>query len=185
MKNILIIVANPKTTSLSFAIANKYKTLAEQAGHQVDMLDLYRCEHLQPFFTFEKYSKVANTPSMSFYQEKIQKADELVFVFPFWWGSMPAILKNFIDWNFSVNFAFRYTDSKPIGLLTGKQAKVFTTTGGPFIHYWITGAYGRLRKMLVNQIIGFCGMDLKEFNAFGGIDSRHFNPESVLSRIKI
>ena len=39
---ILIIVANPKTDSFSFAMANKYKELTLAKKHEVEMIDLYR-----------------------------------------------------------------------------------------------------------------------------------------------
>ncbi|RJE77171.1 hypothetical protein BGP78_09730 [Pseudoalteromonas sp. MSK9-3] len=185
MKNVLIIVANPKLASLSFGIAKKYQSLCQDKGYKVELIDLYREEHQQPFFTFEKYSKVEKTPAMSYFQEKINNADEIVFVFPFWWGSMPAILKNFIDWNFAVNFAFKYTNRAPIGLLKGKDVKVFTTNGGPYFHYWITGGYRRLKRMLLKQVIGFCGMHLKEFNVIASVDSREFNAHKALEKITL
>lgn len=55
-------------------------------------------------------------------------ADELVFVFPIWWGDAPAILKNFIDCNFHSGFAFRYENGRPIGLLKGKSARIIATS---------------------------------------------------------
>jgi NAD(P)H dehydrogenase (quinone) len=41
-------------------------------------------------------------------QEKILWADEIVLVFPIWWGDMPAIMKNWMDCNFMSGFAFKY-----------------------------------------------------------------------------
>jgi NAD(P)H dehydrogenase (quinone) len=46
----------------------------------------------------------------SLMQQKITWADELIFVFPIWWGSMPAVMKNWIDVNFLGGFAFRYLE---------------------------------------------------------------------------
>ena len=117
MKNILIIVAHPKEDSFSFAMANTYKEASQERGDKVEILDLYRCEHQQPFFTFTDANGLTKTDDMKFYQEKITKANEIVFVFPYWWGSMPAILKNFFDWNLSKGFAFEYVDSRPKGLI--------------------------------------------------------------------
>ena len=45
MKNSLIIVANPKKDSFSFAMANKYKDLAISEWYKVEILDLYREKH--------------------------------------------------------------------------------------------------------------------------------------------
>lgn len=48
MKNILIVVANPKIDSLSMSIANKVKEVNETAGNSVEVVDLYR-DKAQPF----------------------------------------------------------------------------------------------------------------------------------------
>jgi len=112
MKNILIIVANPKKESLSFAIANQYKKVSQERNDVVETIDLYRDENQQAFFTYENANELATTKEMKYYQEKISLADEIVFVFPYWWGSMPAILKNFFDWNLSKSFAFEYVNSR-------------------------------------------------------------------------
>ena len=183
--NSLIIIANPKLDSFSFAMANKYIDLAKAKGIETDVIDLYRSEHQQSFYSYENANNAAKTPDVLFYQEKISNADELVFIFPYWWGSMPAILKNFFDWNFSNKFAFTYDNSRPKGLLTGKTVKIFTTTGAPSFYYKITGANKRLRKMFQKQIIEFCGMKLTECNIYGGVDQSKTNMKDILDKIKI
>ena len=181
--NVLIIIANPKVDSFSFAMANKYKELVTAKGNKVELIDLYRSEYQQAFFTYESANGLKTTPEMAYFQNKIAAADELVFVFPYWWGSMPAILKNFIDWNFSRGFAFEYVNSRPKGLLTNKTVTVFTTTGAPSFIYKITGANSRLKKMFQKQIIEFCGMKLKSFNIYGGVDKSNTKTSDILDEI--
>ncbi len=183
MKNILIIVAHPRKESFSFAMADKYKEVSQNNGNSVEMIDLYRCEHQQPFFAFEDVNDLKSTDAMRYFQEKISKADELVFVFPYWWGGTPAILKNFIDWNLSKGFAFEYVNSRPKGLLNNKTVKIFTTTGAPSFIYMITGANRRLKYTWKEQIIEFCGMKLDSFNIFGGVDTSAKNTEKILEKI--
>lgn len=62
-------------------------------------------------------------------QDKISRADEIVFIFPTWWVNVPAILKNFFDNIFTSGFAYRYNKGSmfPEKLLTGKTVRVFTT----------------------------------------------------------
>ncbi len=184
MKNILIIVAHPKADSFSFAMANTYKENVEAKGHKAELLDLYRDTHQQPFFTYDDANKLETDAAMKYYQEKITHANEIVFVFPFWWGSFPAILKNFFDWNLSKGFAFHYVDGRPKGLLQGKRVKVFTTTGAPKFIYMITGANRRLKKMMDQQIIAFCGMKLDGFHIFGGVDTSRKNTDKIIETIK-
>ena len=184
MKNILIIVAHPKEDSFSFAIAKKYKEISLKQNHSVEILDLYRDENQQPFFTFEDANSLTTTTQMQYYQDKISKSQEIVFVFPYWWGSMPAILKNFFDWNLSKGFAFEYKKSRPVGLLQGKNIKVFTTSGAPYFIYMLTGANRRLKNMFKEQIVNFCGMKLESFKIFGGVDTNSSNTKNILEQIK-
>jgi len=181
MKNILIIVAHPKENSLSFAIANKYKE--KMSTYNVEILDLYRDENQQGFFTYDNANDLTITKEMKYYQEKISSANELVFVFPYWWGTFPAILKNFFDWNLSKGFAFEYINSRPKGLLQNKTVKVFTTTGAPKFIYTITGANRRLKNMFKQQIVEFCGMKLAEFNIYGRVDTNKNNSNKILDSI--
>ena len=181
----LIIIAHPKEDSFSFAMAKKYKEQALKKNYQVEILDLYRDSNQQPFFAFDDSNKVLITPEMDYYQQKIAWADELVFVFPYWWGSMPAILKNFIDWNLSRGFAFEYVNSRPKGLLNDKSVKIFTTTGAPALIYKLTGAHSRLKKMFQKQIIEFCGMKLTSISIYGGVDKSKTNTADILKKISI
>ena len=183
MKKILIIVAHPKEKSLSFAIANKYKEKMQAQNNEVEILDLYRDENQQNFFTYDKANEVPPTSQMKYYQDKISTSDELVFIFPYWWGSFPAILKNFFDWNLSKGFAFKYVNSRPKGLLQNKTVKVFTTTGAPKFIYTITGTNRRLKKMFEKQIVEFCGMKLKEFNIYGGVNTNKLDTNKILNSI--
>jgi len=183
--NSLIIIAHPKKESFSFAMANKYINLAKDKGYKIKTLDLYREKNQQPFFNFDNANKVEKTPEMKYYQEKIKWADELVFIFPYWWGSMPAILKNFIDWNFSKDFAFKYVNSRPKGLLINKNVKIYTTTGAPSLIYKITGANSRLKKMFQKQIVEFCGMKLQQCSIFGGIDKSSINTQKIINKMKL
>jgi NAD(P)H dehydrogenase (quinone) len=185
MKNVLVIVANPKKDSLSFAIANRVKKVNEDIKNSVEILDLYKDEKRQDFFIYEENAfHFEPTKEMLYYQEKIKKADEIVIVFPYWWGSMPAILKNFFDWNLSAGFAYTYEKGTPKGLLKGKDVKVYTTTGAPKFFYFLNGANRRLEKMFKDQIIEFCAMNLKEFNIFGGIDSGFKGAQKIVDSIK-
>lgn len=97
---------------------------------------------------------------------------------------MPSILKNFFDWNLPKDFAFKYVNSRPKGLLQSKNVKVFTTTGAPYFYYMITGANRRLKYMLKEQIIEFCGMKLEKFNIFGGVDTNRTNAQKILDGIR-
>lgn len=184
MKKIIIIVANPNEDSFSFAIAKRYEDICIEKNYKVEIIDLYRDVNQQDFLSFKKEDMNKKTKEMSYYQEKISNANEIVFVFPFWWGSMPAILKNFFDWNFSADFAFKYVNSKPIGLLKDKKVKIFVTTGAPYFYYFFTGAHRRMKNMFKQQVIEFCGMKLEKFSIYGGIDTNNKKTSKILQNIR-
>ncbi len=71
------------------------------------------------------------------------------------------------------------------GLLEGKDVKVFVTTGAPKFYYTLTDANRRLKNMFKEQIINFCGMNLKEFTIFGGIDSGFKGIDTILEKIRV
>jgi len=183
MKNVLIIVAHPKEESLTLSMSNTFAQASQKAGNSVEVIDLYRCEYQQPFFNYDNPSELAQTTEMTFFQDAMSKADEIVFFFPYWWGTTPAILKNFLDWNLSKGFAFTYKNGRPKGLLQGKSVKVFTTTGAPKFIYAITGANRRLKNMFKEQIVNFCGMKLESCNIYGGVDTSGKNVEKILADI--
>ena len=184
MKNVLIILSHPKEQSLTASMAKLYAEASTKAGNSVETLDLYRCEHQQPFLTYNEHANtVTQSKEMDFFQAAIAKADEIVFFFPYWWGSMPAILKNFLDWNLSKGFAFTYENGRPKGLLEGKSVKLFTTTGAPKFIYTLTGANRRLKNMFKEQIVNFCGMKLESCNIYGGVDTSGKNIEKILADI--
>ena len=54
-------------------------------------------------------------------------ADSIVFQFPFYWYSVPGILKEWLDQVFTYGFAYGSAGDK----LKGKQFLVSTTIGGP------------------------------------------------------
>lgn len=181
MKNILIILANPNEKSFSHLMALTYKEKALKNNSLVETIDLYKNENQQGFYTHEGIQ----SKEMDYYQKKIKIADEIVFIFPYWWGSMPAILKNFIDWNFAAGFAFEYINSRPVGLLKEKNVKIFTTCGAPYFYYFLTGANRRLKNMFKEQIINLTGMKLESFNIFGSMDTKNKNSSKILEKIKV
>ena len=62
--------------------------------------------------------------------------------------------------------------------------QVFTTTGAPKFIYTLTGANRRLKNMMREQIVEFCGMKLEGFHIYGGVDTSAKNTDKILSEIK-
>lgn len=115
--NTLIITAHPSQESFTHTIAETYRENSELEGRQVEILDLYTTELKQDFLRFDKMSNFGKDKITQAMQQKIEWAEEIVFIFPVWWADTPAIMKNWIDCNFTAGFAFNYVNGKPVGLL--------------------------------------------------------------------
>lgn len=172
MKKILIVTAHPTDYNLTTGIADIFKEEKEKQGNTVEVLDLYKAEQL-PFYTYDVTFKDELTDLQKHYQQMILDTDEIVIIYPFWWGTTPAILKNWIDSVFTMGFAAKYgKNGRPIGLLQGKSVRVISTSGAPTFLYCINGIRGANKKIWKKTIIEFCGMEFKGFHLYGGMDTR-------------
>ena len=183
MKNILIITAHPTSHNLTIGIAKIYKDEKENQGHSVEVVDLYH-DKQQPFYSFKDAHDTALDETQKYYQEKIKKADEIVFVYPFWWGGPPAIMKNWVDSNLTMGFAAHYVKGRPQGLLQGRSVKIITTCGAPKFLYQLTGVHFASKKIWKQTIVEFCGMKFDGYHMFGGIDTSEKKINAVFKSVK-
>ncbi|TAK90462.1 MAG: flavodoxin family protein [Aquabacterium sp.] len=171
-RHILIIAAHPSHANdggLGATMARTYAQSAAQAGHQTRMLQLDQLV-FDPIL-HEGYKRAqALEPDLAKAQADFLWADELVFVFPLWWGGMPALLKGFLDRVLLPGFAFRY-DPQGQGLtplLKGKTARLIITMDTPgWIERWL---YGRpVIRQFRYPILRFCGIKLGEVRYFSSV----------------
>ena len=166
----LIITAHPSKSGFTHRIAQQYGKAASEKGSIVEILDLYAKENRQDFLQFEDIKEMPIDPSVERMQKKIAESDELVFVFPLWWYGEPAIMKNFWDKNFAARFAYHYVDGKPVGLLSGKAARVFFTSDGPWYYPWLLLQPVRTIWWLAR--FRFCAIKMKSFILFSSMRTR-------------
>ncbi|XP_006870638.1 PREDICTED: ribosyldihydronicotinamide dehydrogenase [quinone]-like [Chrysochloris asiatica] len=81
-------------------------------------------------------------------QKKVQEADLVIFQFPLYWLSVPAILKGWMDRVLCQGFAFDLPGYYDSGFLKGKLALLSLTTGGNTEMYSKSGATGDFRYFL-------------------------------------
>jgi putative NADPH-quinone reductase len=73
--------------------------------------------------------------------EKIAWASHIIFQFPLWWFSVPAILKGWLDRELVKGFAYDAGKVFHQGLLKGKTASLVVTTQSPESAYQINGMH--------------------------------------------
>ncbi len=160
-RRIAIIQGHPDPAGhhLCHALADAYAKGAEAAGHQVQRIEI--AHHDFPLLRTKEEFNSGSPPSiLQPAQDAIANADHLVIIYPLWLGSMPALLKGFLEHIFRPGFAFELTDPAAVKmrkLLKGKSARVIVTMGMPaFIYRWYFGANGL--RSLERNILGFCGI---------------------------
>ena len=184
MSSILIIIAHPSPHNLTRGISEIYQEEKEKQGHSVKVIDLYKAEQL-PYLDYTDMKHYTASTEARSYQKEITDADEIVFVYPFWWGTMPGILKNWIDSVFTMGFAAKYgKDGRPIGLLQGRSVRVISTSGAPTFLYCINGIRRANKKIWKQTIVEFCGMKFEGYHLFGGMDTEGKKIEKMFSCIK-
>ncbi|MCX6754336.1 MAG: NAD(P)H-dependent oxidoreductase [Candidatus Nomurabacteria bacterium] len=171
MKKILIINGHPKKDSFSSALVSNYKKGAAESGAEIKEI-IVTDMPIENYLRYDHFSGKDVGQDIKDARESITWAEHLVFVHPVWWGSMPAILKCFIDMVFSAGFAFKYKQGSglPEKLLKGKTAHIITTMDTPyFIYNYFFGSPSI--NQLKNRTLNFCGISPVKVSHFGPVQS--------------
>lgn len=168
-KKILVFLGNPDKETYSGQIADRYESAARAAGHEVMRVNISELQ-FDPIL-HKGYKEIQPLePDLLDLQEKIRAADHLVFVYPNWWCTMPAIMKGLFDRMWLPGFAFNFdkVTKKLIQRLTGKTARVIIVAGthSPFQTWW---KFGDFTNEIQYGILEFAGIDTK-VTAFGPCD---------------
>lgn len=172
--NVLIIYAHPEAHSLNGALNTFAVHHLENAGHHVQVSDLYAMNwksqldaddtraplagaHFHPSQDSKHaYEQGLQREDIAGEQEKLRWADAVIFQFPLWWFSMPAIMKGWFDRVYACGFAYgvgehsdtHWGDRYGEGNLSGKRAMLLVTAGGWESHYSPRGINGPIDDLL-------------------------------------
>ncbi len=161
----LIITAAPNKGSFTHAIANSIVG----KNNDAEIIDLYSDEYSLTFLDFQNKREMELTDWIKKIQNKIKDSDETIFVFPVWWGNMPAIMKNMFDSVFVSGFAFEYWAEWKKDLLTDKKWSVFATCDAPANIYLENSdwTWVNLKTYFEKSLFWFCGIKMNDFKLFG------------------
>ena len=171
MKKILIINAHPLKDSFCTALAQSYKSGAEQSGATCKLVNLIDL-NFDPIMRYGYKKRMEMEPDLIQIQQDITDADHLVLVYPNWWATYPAQLKGLFDRAFVPGFAFKYRENSPLcdKLLTGKSARVIVTMDTPGWFYSLI--YKNAGHIAVKVgVLSFSGFKPVKISAFSPIKS--------------
>lgn len=166
-RRILVILGHPSEKSFCGALAESYLEGAREAGHETRLLALNRLR-FDPILRQGYTAGQELEPDLLEAQESVRWAQHLVFVYPLWWGGMPALLKGFFERVFLPGFAFRYREGSPFWdrLLVGRSAHVLVTMDTPpWFLRWVYHRTGH--RQIQRDILGFSGIKPVRISDFG------------------
>ena len=184
--NILIINGHPAKDSFCHALALKYYEGVKNSKTNVKMINLIDL-NFSPVLLYGYSKRTELEPYLVNIQKEIEKADHMVFIYPTWWGTYPAILKGFIDRVFLPEFAFKYQEKSPFPekLLSGRSARLIITMDTPPWYYNIIykkPGHNSMKKSVLN----FCGVKPVKITALGPIrKSNQIQRKKWLDKIEV
>lgn len=179
MAKYFIVIAHPEPKSICQAIGNTAIEALEAAGHEVKVTRLYE-QNFDALSTRKNYKEVKDaahfkppiedahaTATNTFANDveaeiqKLEWCDVLVFQFPLYWFSLPAVLKGWVDRVFAFSRTYSYAQMYTTGVFKGKRAILSFTTGGPGAMYTPDGFSGDINGILrpihrgIFEFVGF------------------------------
>ncbi|BDA78529.1 NAD(P)H dehydrogenase [Leptospira kobayashii] len=168
-KKILVIQGHPDRESFCFALAESYKKSAVEAGHSVEEIRL-RDLKFNPILEYGYRKRTELESDLLDSQKKILWADHIVWIYPVWWGSVPALLKGFLDRVLIPGFAFKKREGSVWWdkFLTGRTSRIISTMDQPAWYFWLI--YGEpSNRMMKRTVLEFCGIKPVRVTSIGPI----------------
>lgn len=168
---VLIVMGHPRRDSLCASLAAAYRDGAERAGARVEELQVGELA-FNPDVHLADIRRQVLEDDIRRAQQRMAWADHLVFVYPTWWGTMPARLKGFLDRVLTPGFAFKRSPAGDgfVPLLKGKSAELLTTMDTPrWVYRWLFRAPGN--NAMRRATLGFCGINVVRAANFGPVET--------------
>lgn len=179
--NILIVHAHPEPQSFTTAMKDLAVEHFEEQGHSVQVSDLYEMKwnpvasaddfkaRVKPdylVYALEQRNGYKTSSLAPDIQEEVDKliwAQQVIFSFPVYWCSVPAIMKGWIDRVLLSGIVYGGLRFYDRGGMAGKKAVVACTVGGQEHMFAKNGIHGPINDMLKHLLqgtLGYAGFDV-------------------------
>ncbi|MCF7928993.1 MAG: NAD(P)H-dependent oxidoreductase [Spirochaetales bacterium] len=184
---ICIIYAHPWDGSLNRAVLAALERGIRSGGGKADVIDLY-AEGFDPVMSeadLALYGEGRSTdPKVAEYQQRIDRASHIIFLFPVWWQGPPAVLKGFLDKVLLPGWSYEPGPLFPRGFLKQLSATVVVTLGAPLWYFRIRYR-NPLRGAFAVGSLKFVGIRRTKLLAIGRIgDRKRSSIEAWLGRVE-
>ena len=199
MTTTLIVLAHPDRRSFNRAWAAASERASKALGHRVIWSDLHAMAFdpvetaahypgLDPAAPFDvlKAQEAASASGrlpgdVAGEIDKIWRADRIVFHFPLWWFSPPAILKGWCDRVLAHGALHSIDERFDRGLCQGKRALFCVTTGSSAAESAYNGKEGDIRLLLwpLAYTLRYLGITVLEPRIVHGVHGYHEGREKA------
>jgi len=147
--NALVVYCHPVEGSFCSAMRDAAISGLRAAGHTVDVIDL----------AAEQFNPVMSTSEWNTYQQGngdipiglerdvalVKSAEIIVFVYPTWWGGLPAQLKGWLERVMLPGTAFVFNENNKVrpGLRNIRRIHIASTFGSPWLYVRFVNDNGR------------------------------------------
>lgn len=179
-KKIVILQGHPDPAGgrLCHALADAYAAGAEEAGAEVRRIEIAALDF--PILRSKADWEAGEDAAPESLRPAIAAArwaDHMLIIYPLWMGTMPALLKAFMEQAFRPGVALADASSGdkagggfPKPAFKGKSARVAITMGMPALAYrWVFGAHSL--KSLEKNILRFAGVRPIRESLFGLVEA--------------
>lgn len=167
---ILIIDGHPDEESYCRALSRAYGDGAKSSSAEVKTIVVADLD-FNPNLQFGYRKRTELEPDLLKAQELLKWAEHIVWVYPVWWGSVPAIMKGFLDRVLLPGYAFSKIEGSMVKWdkhLSGRSARLICTMDQPTWYYrWV---YGRpSTRAMKNLTMNFIGIKKVKTTLIGPI----------------
>ncbi len=161
---------DPDRARLIHAMADAYAAGAREGGHEVREFRVAELEFplLRSSAEFEKGEPIEVIAEA---QEALKWASHIVIAYPLWLGTMPALLKGFLEQVLRPGVIFEFNEgSWPVKKLKGRSARIIVTMGMPVLMYrWYFWAHSL--KSLQRSILKLGGIGPIRDSLYGMVET--------------
>uniref|UniRef100_A0A3P8UG67 Ribosyldihydronicotinamide dehydrogenase [quinone] n=1 Tax=Amphiprion percula TaxID=161767 RepID=A0A3P8UG67_AMPPE len=181
-QKVLIVYAHQSPCSFSAGAKDAAVEVLKAKGCEVTVSDLYDMKFKATATAEDIIGEVKNAEHFRYAQEtklaweegrlssditeeqrKVTEADLIIFQFPMYWFSVPAIMKGWIDRVLTPGFAYSQEKRYSQGMFKDKKAMLSFTTGSHEPMFSANGIHGDINVSLwplQNGILHYCGFQV-------------------------
>jgi NAD(P)H dehydrogenase (quinone) len=174
--HVYVVFAHPSERSFTWEVLQSFIKGLGEAGHSYEIGDLYKMNFRSDMDIAQYERETGMDPDAPVpedvrrEQEKIQRADTLVFIYPVWWSDCPAKLKGWFDRVWTYGYAYTYEDGvHKSSKIEIDRALVICPAGHTLEHLEEIGVAGSMRCIMLDDRLRGVGIADARMEILGGM----------------